>query len=286
MATQESLRGRTCTRQRAPAAHIMEHLWCSITFTNWVAAMAATTAAANAARRRQHTPPVAAMHILTVDGDEEDSHTVILVGDTHHHRAIFAPIRAIHHDGNDELIPDPSRPQADVDHRGHTRRDFLARHQQIQLHPAPIVAHFRSKPSSFNRRFSPKPSQQPISGHLVFSVHANEPPSASRPPAAGPQASTHLQRPIQDGPLSSIGSRIDAPALTQQTHLQQVHSRLHFRSPFNPASMAHRSSHDPAVRSSVHTLAKPVNPICSTPLQPHAASSDPTSQAAHDHHVG
>ncbi|KAL6010274.1 hypothetical protein ACLOJK_000705 [Asimina triloba] len=27
------VQGRTCTRQRAPAAHIMEHLWCSITHT-------------------------------------------------------------------------------------------------------------------------------------------------------------------------------------------------------------------------------------------------------------
>ncbi|KAL5978167.1 hypothetical protein ACLOJK_029284 [Asimina triloba] len=65
---------------------------------------------------------------------------------THHGRATIAPIRAIHHDGNGELILDPSRPQADVDHRGHMRRDFLSRHQQIQLHPSPIVAHFKSEP--------------------------------------------------------------------------------------------------------------------------------------------
>ncbi|KAL6002186.1 hypothetical protein ACLOJK_037634 [Asimina triloba] len=65
---------------------------------------------------------------------------------THHGRATIAPIRAIHHDGNDEHIPDLLRPQADIDHSGHTRRVFLARHQQIQLHPAPIVAHFKSEP--------------------------------------------------------------------------------------------------------------------------------------------
>ncbi|KAL5986527.1 hypothetical protein ACLOJK_014860, partial [Asimina triloba] len=38
------------------------------------------------------------------------------------------------------------RPQADVDHRGHTRQIFLTRHQQIHLHPASIVAHFKSEP--------------------------------------------------------------------------------------------------------------------------------------------
>ncbi|KAL5989103.1 hypothetical protein ACLOJK_027205 [Asimina triloba] len=65
---------------------------------------------------------------------------------THHCRVVVAPIRAIHHDGDDEHIPDPLRLQADVDHSGHTRRVFLARHQQIQLHPAPIVAHFKSQP--------------------------------------------------------------------------------------------------------------------------------------------
>ncbi|KAL6002213.1 hypothetical protein ACLOJK_037661 [Asimina triloba] len=33
---------------------------------------------------------------------------------THHFRAIVAPIQAIHHDGDDEHIPDPPRPQADA----------------------------------------------------------------------------------------------------------------------------------------------------------------------------
>ncbi|KAL5979456.1 hypothetical protein ACLOJK_019360, partial [Asimina triloba] len=59
---------------------------------------------------------------------------------THHCGAVVAPIQAIHHDGNNELIPDLLRSQAEVDHRGHTRRVFLAHHQQIQLHPAPIVS--------------------------------------------------------------------------------------------------------------------------------------------------
>ncbi|KAL6000031.1 hypothetical protein ACLOJK_034708 [Asimina triloba] len=68
-------------------------------------------------------------------------------GETHHRRAVLAPIRAIHHEEDDAHIPNLLRAQADVDHRGHTRRVFLARHQQIQLNPAPIMAHFRSKPS-------------------------------------------------------------------------------------------------------------------------------------------
>ncbi|KAL6001174.1 hypothetical protein ACLOJK_006906 [Asimina triloba] len=65
---------------------------------------------------------------------------------THHGQASRWAIQAVHHDGDDEHIPDPSRPQADVDHSGHTRGVFLARHQQIQLYLAPIVAHFKSKP--------------------------------------------------------------------------------------------------------------------------------------------
>ncbi|KAL5979120.1 hypothetical protein ACLOJK_019017 [Asimina triloba] len=65
---------------------------------------------------------------------------------THHRRAIIAPIQAAHHDGDDEHIPDPSRPQADDHHNGHTRQIFLTSHQQIHLHPAPIVAHFKSEP--------------------------------------------------------------------------------------------------------------------------------------------
>ncbi|KAL6001172.1 hypothetical protein ACLOJK_006904, partial [Asimina triloba] len=59
---------------------------------------------------------------------------------THHGRATIAAIRAAHHVADVEHIPDLLR-------SGHTRRVFLARHQQIQLHPAPIVAHFRCKPS-------------------------------------------------------------------------------------------------------------------------------------------
>ncbi|KAL6013306.1 hypothetical protein ACLOJK_003798 [Asimina triloba] len=67
--------------------------------------------------------------------------------ETHRHQALHRAIQATHHDDDDAHIPDLLRSQADVDHRGHMRRVFLARHQQLQLHSAPIVAHFRSKQS-------------------------------------------------------------------------------------------------------------------------------------------
>ncbi|KAL6005170.1 hypothetical protein ACLOJK_005732 [Asimina triloba] len=140
----------------------MEHLWCSITYKRWVAAMAATTAAgeehdvatggtharppspSRRCRAAACEPPPTSPPPCTVDVVEEGKLATVR---THHRRAIVAPIRAIHHDGDDARIPDLLRSQADADHSGHTSRVFLARHQQIQLHPAPIVAHFRSNPS-------------------------------------------------------------------------------------------------------------------------------------------
>ncbi|KAL5997384.1 hypothetical protein ACLOJK_008314 [Asimina triloba] len=140
----------------------MEHLRCSTMLMKWVAAMAATTTTT--------TGEIEPANLSSTDGDllrpfasaaDEPPDPSIAVQrrqqshrrranahcrETHHARAVVAPIRAIHHDGDDEHIPDPSRPQADVDHSGHTRRVFLARHQQIQLYLAPIVAHFKSKP--------------------------------------------------------------------------------------------------------------------------------------------
>ncbi|KAL5978856.1 hypothetical protein ACLOJK_018751, partial [Asimina triloba] len=47
---------------------------------------------------------------------------VIFTARTHHRQASRRAIRAAHHVADVELIPDPSRPQADVDHSGHTRR--------------------------------------------------------------------------------------------------------------------------------------------------------------------
>ncbi|KAL6012844.1 hypothetical protein ACLOJK_003333 [Asimina triloba] len=87
---------------------------------------------------------------LAADVAEEDILAVATAADTHHHRAIFAPIQAIHNDGDDEHIPDPSRPQADVDHRGHTRRI----QEWIITAAAPNV--FFSSPS--HRLFSSKAS--------------------------------------------------------------------------------------------------------------------------------
>ncbi|KAL6013474.1 hypothetical protein ACLOJK_003972 [Asimina triloba] len=79
---------------------------------------------ANAARRRQHTPPAATVPIAI---DEEEDDAIVVLIDTHHRRASRRAIRAIQHEEDDEHILDPSRPQADVDHRGHTRQIFLAR---------------------------------------------------------------------------------------------------------------------------------------------------------------
>ncbi|KAL6005266.1 hypothetical protein ACLOJK_005828 [Asimina triloba] len=84
------------------------------------------------------------------DVHEEEDEGELTAGDTHHCRAIVAPIQVIHHDGNNEHILDPSRPQADDDHSGHTRQIFLTRHQQIHFHLAPIVAHFKSEPYHYS----------------------------------------------------------------------------------------------------------------------------------------
>ncbi|KAL5996729.1 hypothetical protein ACLOJK_007649 [Asimina triloba] len=136
-----------------PRSTNMEHLWCSITFKRWVAAMAATTAVgeehgvatggtharpSSPSRRCRTTacePPPTSPPPCTVDVVEEGKLATVR---THHAHAVVAPIQATHHDGDDAHIPDLLRSQADVDHRGHTRRVFLARHQQIQLNLAPI----------------------------------------------------------------------------------------------------------------------------------------------------
>ncbi|KAL5999238.1 hypothetical protein ACLOJK_040688, partial [Asimina triloba] len=139
---------------------IVEHLWCS-TFFVWrwlpwrtpelhlVAGEAAAPSPQAAVDRPSlpPSPPRRARCATTVDGNERCPRRCHRrPSKTHHCRAVAAPIRAIHHDGDDEHIPDPSKPQDDVDHSGHTRRVFLARHQQIQLYLAPIVAHFKSTP--------------------------------------------------------------------------------------------------------------------------------------------
>ncbi|KAL5986401.1 hypothetical protein ACLOJK_014734 [Asimina triloba] len=59
-------------------------------------------------------------HRRPVNDVHEEDEGELTAGDTHHCRAILAPIQAVHHDGDDEHIPDPLRPQGDLDHSGHT----------------------------------------------------------------------------------------------------------------------------------------------------------------------
>ncbi|KAL5990836.1 hypothetical protein ACLOJK_011741 [Asimina triloba] len=120
--------GRTCTRQRAPATYTMEHLSCSIINMRWAAAIATVGArAAAAGDRHQQTPPATTVRQASRRPRRRQRHA-IADRQTHHGRAILAPIQAAHHDGDDERISDPSRPQADVDHSGHKRQIFLTRH--------------------------------------------------------------------------------------------------------------------------------------------------------------
>ncbi|KAL5985394.1 hypothetical protein ACLOJK_027378 [Asimina triloba] len=74
-------------------------------------------------------PPSTPMNAISSPANDVHEEGEPVGRQTHHARAVVALIRAIHHDGDDEHIPDPSRPQADVDHSGHTRQVFLARHR-------------------------------------------------------------------------------------------------------------------------------------------------------------
>ncbi|KAL5995680.1 hypothetical protein ACLOJK_025748 [Asimina triloba] len=164
--------------QRAPADYKMEHIPCSI-ISNGMGGSHGCHHCSCCRRRpsapRRSSPPVKLLptaHLAPTississsanDAVEEDDEPTSPAGEIHHARAVVAPIRAIHHDGDDEYIQDPLRPQADVHHSGHTRQIFLARHQQLQLHPAPINGSkakehktFSSKASS-NRRIFQKP---------------------------------------------------------------------------------------------------------------------------------
>ncbi|KAL5980934.1 hypothetical protein ACLOJK_028854 [Asimina triloba] len=104
-------------------------------------------------------PPTATVPIAV--NEEEDDAVVVLIY-THHWRASLRTIRIIHHDEDDAHIPDLLRPQADVDHRGHTRRVFLARPISPFIFPNPSVVIFvtskcltsRSMPSIMSTRSS------------------------------------------------------------------------------------------------------------------------------------
>ncbi|KAL6002206.1 hypothetical protein ACLOJK_037654 [Asimina triloba] len=206
----------------------MEHLRCSTMLMKWVAPPASTPPPPVTAPRRLQTKPSPSPprpcrppSSPPPTNDERRRRRSRCHGrQTHHGRATIAAIRAIHHEEGDELIPDLSRPQADVDHRGHTSRDFLAR--------------------SFNRRFSPKP-QQPISGHLVFSVHANEPPSASRTQQAIQQHAheRHLHAGQQQRPFCTISS---SPPSSRSNGKHLAPAEPISRRPIRPCTIAHEST--------------------------------------------
>ncbi|KAL6002718.1 hypothetical protein ACLOJK_022938 [Asimina triloba] len=61
-------------------------------------------------------------------------------------RTAIAQIRAAYHLHNVDLISDPSIPQADADHSSHPWQARLCRRRRTHLHPALVVAYFRSNP--------------------------------------------------------------------------------------------------------------------------------------------
>ncbi|KAL5985307.1 hypothetical protein ACLOJK_027288 [Asimina triloba] len=99
---------------------------------------------------------------------------------THHGRAPRQTIQAIHHDGNNEHIPNPSRLQADVDHSGHTRKIFLTPpHQQIRaIHHVhkiePVLKLSGSHPTNVGDYLPMLPHS-----HLVQTLPAQTRPSAA-----------------------------------------------------------------------------------------------------------
>ncbi|KAL5986417.1 hypothetical protein ACLOJK_014750, partial [Asimina triloba] len=61
---------------------------------------------------------------------------------THHRRAIIAPIRAAHHDRNNEHIPDPSRPfNPKIDDRNHDTKRFLLEPISLSIFLKSICLH-------------------------------------------------------------------------------------------------------------------------------------------------
>ncbi|KAL5984393.1 hypothetical protein ACLOJK_018497 [Asimina triloba] len=161
--------GRTCIKQRAPADYKVEHIPCS-TISNEQAGSHGAAAVRQRARLSSpscpSSPPnealviattlppsvklVAADERRTANGAHEEGEPAAVR--THHYWAVVTPIQVIHHDGNNEHIPNSSRPQPDVDHSGHTRQIFLARHQQMHLHPAPINGSSQQWHQTFSSR--------------------------------------------------------------------------------------------------------------------------------------
>ncbi|KAL5997286.1 hypothetical protein ACLOJK_008216 [Asimina triloba] len=201
---------------------------------------------------------------------------------THYVQASRWTIQAIHHDGDDEHIPDPSRPQADVDHRGHTRRVFLARHRQIQLYPAPIVAHFRSKPShhsihifmDHSTDFDPRMDQRQRSTRR-FLLEPIRPSIFSKAAASISRHQQGLDQWIQA--VHHAGHRPHhLPASGPSTAGTLISFHLHRRSAtsLQQTTLHHAQSttihgHDRPISSAILTSTKPANEIpCPNPASP------------------
>ncbi|KAL5975340.1 hypothetical protein ACLOJK_019662, partial [Asimina triloba] len=171
----------------------------------------------------QQSPPEASHHAATARHPSAPSNVaiegiVIFAVRTHHGRAIVAPIQAIHYDGDDEHIPDPSRPQADVDHRGHTRRIFLTQMTHGVFFSSPSRRPFSSKASvsivvtSDPGRSSygphqpvpiPTPSQAPAAPKTVVATPLN--PPARRCQGSSPTLTSHGRSPqLPVLPVSAI----------------------------------------------------------------------------------
>ncbi|KAL6008661.1 hypothetical protein ACLOJK_034176 [Asimina triloba] len=184
----------------------MEHLRCS-TISNEQAGSHGAAVVCRRARpsspSRPSSPPNEALGIATTlppsvhlvaghNVHEEEDKVTSPAGETHHRRASRRAIRVIHHEEDDAHIPDLLRAQADADHSGHTRQVFLARHQQIQLNPAPIVAHFRSKPKWIEGKGAQSVFFPSSSGHPFSQMPLSSFPSSARPGSVDPGRSSSL----------------------------------------------------------------------------------------------
>ncbi|KAL6002205.1 hypothetical protein ACLOJK_037653 [Asimina triloba] len=199
----------------------MEHLRCSTMLMKWVAAMAATTTTgehAAAACHRPSSPPNEALAVATTPMPS----------------AKLATADERRTSPSKKPLPRPPNPPWTGHHRCHPSHSSRRRRR---AHSRSVEAASRR---SFNRRFSPKP-QQPISGHLVFSVHANEPPSASRTQQAIQQHAheRHLHAGQQQRPFCTISS---SPPSSRSNGKHLAPAEPISRRPIRPCTIAHEST--------------------------------------------
>ncbi|KAL5996659.1 hypothetical protein ACLOJK_007578 [Asimina triloba] len=111
--------------------------------------------------------------------------------------------------------------------RGETSSPVINKFNSIPLRSWPI--------SDLNR------PQQPISGHLVFSVHANEPPSASRTQQAIQQHAheRHLHAGQQQRPFCTISS---SPPSSRSNGKHLAPAKRISRLPIRPCTIVHEST--------------------------------------------